>query len=143
MKIQFKVDGFKELGNKFEVLGDEMVKELEDAVDSGAEIIVREAKINSRKGGTEFPHERSGNLLNSIRILGRSSDTKNGIVRVDIGSDVEYARRLELGFVGMDSIGRQYNQTPRAFLRPAIDENGPEVSRRINKEMKRKFRRMR
>lgn len=32
----------------------------------------------------------------------------------------EYAPRIELGFVGMDKLGRNYNQMPRPFIWPAI-----------------------
>ncbi len=40
-----------------------------------------------------------------------------------VGTNVEYARRLELGFVGTDSKGRKYNQAPRPYLRPALHKN--------------------
>lgn len=33
-----------------------------------------------------------------------------------------YAARLEFGFVGEDSLGRTYNQAPRAWVRGVIDE---------------------
>jgi len=32
------------------------------------------------------------------------------------------ARRLEYGFVGTDSLGRNYNQAPRPHMRPAVTE---------------------
>lgn len=32
----------------------------------------------------------------------------------------KYARRVEYGFVGADSLGRQYNQAPRAFVRGTV-----------------------
>ena len=37
-----------------------------------------------------------------------------------VGTNVEYARRLELGFVGTDRLGRHYDQKPRPFLRPGL-----------------------
>ena len=40
-----------------------------------------------------------------------------------VGSNVEYARRVELGFVGADSLGRVYNQAPNPYLRKALEEN--------------------
>ncbi len=40
-----------------------------------------------------------------------------------VGTNLEYARRLELGFVGTDSLGRRYNQAPRPYLRPALEKN--------------------
>ena len=40
-----------------------------------------------------------------------------------VGSNVEYARRLELGFVGADKAGRIINQKPRPHLIPAYERN--------------------
>ena len=40
-----------------------------------------------------------------------------------VGTNLEYARRLELGFVGVDSLGRHYTQAPRPYLRPALEKN--------------------
>ena len=37
-----------------------------------------------------------------------------------VGTNIDYGRRLELGFVGTDSRGRHYNQAPRPYIRPAL-----------------------
>ncbi len=44
-----------------------------------------------------------------------------------VGSNVEYARRMEFGFVGADSLGRIYNQLPRPYLRPALHKNEKKI----------------
>ena len=44
-----------------------------------------------------------------------------------VGSNVEYARRIELGFVGADSLGRVYNQSPQPYLRPALEKNRSKI----------------
>jgi len=36
------------------------------------------------------------------------------------GTNLEYARRIEHGFVGKDSLGRSYNQAPKPYLHPAF-----------------------
>lgn len=46
----------------------------------------------------------------------------NEIVGV-YGSNVVYALRLELGFTGIDSLGRRYDQAPRPYIRPAYQNN--------------------
>ena len=46
-----------------------------------------------------------------------------------VGTNVEYARRLELGFVGADSLGRIYNQLPRPYLRPALHKNEKKIAK--------------
>jgi len=38
------------------------------------------------------------------------------------GFDPAYARRIELGFVGTDSLGRNYHQAPQPYMRPAFEE---------------------
>ena len=40
---------------------------------------------------------------------------------------IPYALRMELGFVGVDSLGRRYDQAPRPFLRPALYNNSAQV----------------
>jgi len=47
-----------------------------------------------------------------------------------VGTNLEYARRVELGFVGTDKLGRKYNQAPRPYLRPALEK-----SKKIIKQM--------
>jgi len=44
-----------------------------------------------------------------------------------VGSNVEYARRVELGFVGTDSLGRKYNQKPNPYLRKALEINRKKI----------------
>jgi hypothetical protein len=45
-----------------------------------------------------------------------------------VGSNLTYARRLELGFFGTDSLGRNFNQAERPYLRPALAENLPRLT---------------
>jgi len=39
------------------------------------------------------------------------------------GFDPAYARRIELGFVGADSLGRAFHQAPQPYMRPAFEEH--------------------
>ncbi len=48
---------------------------------------------------------------------------------VMVGSNLEYARRVELGFVGKDKLGRHYNQAARPYLRPALEANQAAIKR--------------
>jgi hypothetical protein len=50
---------------------------------------------------------------------------------VVVASDDAYARRLEFGFVGVDSLGRNYAQPPQPHFRPAMQEVGPEYTQAI------------
>lgn len=42
-----------------------------------------------------------------------------------IGTDKPYGRRLEYGFIGYDSLGRFYRQSPRPHVKPAVDKIEP------------------
>ena len=37
------------------------------------------------------------------------------------GFDPAYARRIEYGFIGQDSLGRNYNQVAQPYMRPSWD----------------------
>lgn len=43
-----------------------------------------------------------------------------------VGTNRPQARRLEHGFVGVDALGRHYNQPPYPHLQPAVDATAPE-----------------
>lgn len=45
------------------------------------------------------------------------------------GLDPAYARRIEYGFVGADSLGRMYHQAAQPYVRPAIDGKKNEVQK--------------
>lgn len=47
-----------------------------------------------------------------------------GLLEV-VGTNVEYAPRIELGYTGTDSLGRTYAQPPHPFLRPAAEAAKP------------------
>jgi phage gpG-like protein len=73
-------------------------------------------------------------------LLGRLKQSIANVVNIGhrdikgyVGTNVEYARRLELGYVGRDARGKQINQEPRPYLRKAIWENGPKIVKLIAK----------
>lgn len=65
----------------------------------------------------ESPHKRSGDLQGSFKFV-----VKTGIISVALRvfTDNPYAARLEFGFIGTDSLGRNINQGPRPYWRPVI-----------------------
>lgn len=54
---------------------------------------------------------------------------------VRVGTNVVYAARVELGFKGKDSLGRNYNQSPKPYLVPAIEEHKQEILNFIQKHI--------
>jgi len=79
----------------------------------------------------EPPKKVSARLFQSI--TGRAYRDTTAIVGV-FGTNVEYARRLELGFVGTDSRGRSVSQEPRPFLRPTLAEEIDTVIRILGRD---------
>ena len=65
---------------------------------------------------------RAPYLTGNLRRSGRLDERTQGEVAVVFGGPgAPYARRIELGFSGQDSLGRRYNQPARPYLRPAFD----------------------
>lgn len=48
-----------------------------------------------------------------------------GAVAATVGTNRPQARRLEYGFLGVDSLNREYNQPPYPHAGPALDEVAP------------------
>ncbi len=68
---------------------------------------------------------RTGFLRNSwhVTINGEDAASVSGLKVGDIFGYVNtavYGPRVEYGFVGTDSLGRKYNQAPRAFVRDTV-----------------------
>jgi phage gpG-like protein len=51
-----------------------------------------------------------------------------------VGTNVPYARRLEFGFIGTDSLGRNVSQGARPYLRPALAENTAKIIRILGRD---------
>lgn len=88
----------------------------------------RGGKIHRASAPGEPPAVDTGRLRSSI-----THDVQvqgNEVVGL-VGTNIEYARRLELGFVGTDRLGRTVNQAARPFLRPAVFNNKAEIIRQM------------
>jgi phage gpG-like protein len=66
----------------------------------------------------------TGNLQGSINYVVTEDEGR-------IGTNVEYARRIEYGFKDTDKLGRKYNQPAKPYLTPALDNNRAEILRRM------------
>lgn len=96
--------------------------------------VVRSGKslrgLNPSKEG-EPPHLLTSRLRASITHSVESDPLGDIVGRV--GTNVPYARRLELGFSGTDSLGRNINQGARPYLVPALKENLPRLIARLTR----------
>lgn len=87
------------------------------AKDLGRRAIRIESVAKQNATGRPGPKVVTGRLR--ISITWRLGVDALGVY-ADIGSAVVYARRIELGFTGTDSLGRFYNQPAYPYLRPAL-----------------------
>jgi HK97 gp10 family phage protein len=85
-------------------------------------IIANEAKIRAPV--------LSGQLRRSI---GVSTSTPGGKAEARVGSNLEYARRIEFGFTGADRLGRIFDQPGKPFLRPAAKAKRKQVINEISR----------
>lgn len=88
---------------------------------------------------------KTANLVNSITYSTSTQESNvNGKTNgtplespekhsVKIGSNVVYAKRVEFGFSGQDSLGRSYNQPGTPFLRGALLSNMKEATILFNR----------
>lgn len=57
-----------------------------------------------------------------------------------VAPTVVYARRIELGFHGADSLGRVYDQQGNPYLKPAVRESRAKIVAVIQREIRRSIR---
>jgi hypothetical protein len=94
---------------------------LKTSVASATDLFVEEAKA--------VVHVESGELRDGIHAQSTTdTDQVQTMVATSVepagnqnGFDPPYARRLEYGFVGVDSLGRHYHQPAYPYMRPAWD----------------------
>ncbi len=85
-------------------------------------------KVQQNASGRPGPNAPTGNYRRSInRQTTARAATSEGLV----GTNAPQGRRLELGFSGTDSRGRNYDQPAFAHFGPALDEIGPEYEKAI------------
>lgn len=117
--FKIKIEGIKELKAKFKAIDSEIQQALSQAVSAGAAVVERDAKMRVVVD--------NGDLRRSIKEL-QNKET-HGRIESQVGSDLDYAARIEFGYTGPDKLGRLFNQAAQPYLRPALDENTSEIQR--------------
>lgn len=110
-------------------------KEVQDAIKRVINLMRREAMqgcpvLTGRlRSSTSINWSGSGLTKGEVGSQAKPDDgvgqppMENNIFVGVMGTNVEYARRIELGFVGTDKLGRSYNQAPRPYLRKAYEHH--------------------
>lgn len=78
-----------------------------------------ETRVKAHASGRPGPRAVTGDYRRSINT---EYGTWRGSKAAIVGTAAKQGRRLELGYVGVDSLGRHYNQPPFEHFRPAGDE---------------------
>lgn len=75
----------------------------------------------------ELTPVKTGRLRASWNVVQEDDD------HIAIVTNVEYARRINYGFVGTDSLGRHYDQVGVHMVEQALNE-APEIAQKVLKE---------
>lgn len=76
-------------------------------------------KVQAHSSGRPGPMVRTGGYRRSH---GMRMISEGGNPMAVVGTNHPAGRRLEFGFVGVDALGRSYNQPPYPHYGPALDE---------------------
>jgi hypothetical protein len=72
--------------------------------------------------GPPGPRLQTGNYVRSIN---RRTTNTGAFSTTEVGTNAPQGRRLELGFTGTDSLGREYDQPPYPHFEPGLAEIVP------------------
>ncbi|MGW2719842.1 HK97 gp10 family phage protein [Streptomyces sp. NPDC001492] len=104
----------------------EAVSAAETAMRHGAKALVVQVQRNA--SGRPGPRVITG----KYRASWQSDVHRAGpVIVAEVGTSAPQGRRLEFGFVGVDSLGRDYNQPPFPHLGPAVNAFGPLLVREL------------
>lgn len=118
--VTLRFDGWDELETALDELAVKIEAATARAVKLGGEAVRAQAltHMNGRPG----PNVITGTLRRSVAV-GTPIDEGPGIWSVEVAPTVIYARRIELGFDGVDSLGRVYpKKYPYPYMAPGVAE---------------------
>jgi len=125
-KITIKVDGIPEalsMLRKYQSKKKEQIKK---------ELMVGAFKIETL-AKQACPVSPGGGILRSSI----TTDFKDiHVLIAKVGSNKEYARRIEFGFIGKDVLGRYYNQAAQPYLYPAFFAYENEIVKAIGRVLR-------
>ena len=107
---------------------------LMNAAEAGGFVVEGHAKIKAGSGRPGLIM-RTGALVNSI-IVDKIKKSKT-FAQVGIGTNLVYARIHELGGIIKNAFGRGIivHMPARPYLRPAMDENEPDIRKAVETEL--------
>lgn len=87
---------------------------------------VGKSGFNIEARAKQLVPKKTRTLMRSIHTTGPGgAPWKLGDMTALIGPSVAYGRRIEYGFMQADSLGREFNQPARPYMRPAAEHERP------------------
>lgn len=131
MRLTVQISGLDALSLKVSYLINAARDGLKLSVPEAAQLFTEEAKA--------IVPVDSGNLRDAIHAEVLEDSPERQIMQVapfveagnEWGFDPAYARRIEYGFVGQDSLGRTFHQPAQPYMRPAFDAKQAEAAETI------------
>lgn len=138
MADEIRIDGVKRFIDDLDTLVAAIERATVLGLTDGASLIERYAKqgfAGQHALGTPRPNPddpRPYAVTEDLkRSIGRHPATPErigrGVWRQSVAPTMIYGRRIELGFQGQDSLGRNYNQRAYPYLRPAVKRATPQL----------------
>ncbi len=130
MGIRLEIKGNTALDEELAALSVRALRGAELGTKEGAAILVdvihshMNGPMPPKPGGSD-PAKRTGNLYNAVKTRAVAGGIGEGRWTYEVYMDQEaavYARRIEFGFRGVDSLGRHYNQPPYPYFFKGVDE---------------------
>ena len=96
------------------------------------------ASDNFRKRGySPATKKKTGNMIQNLSYAtksnqsnpdyGRAINKPNDPLELNVGGNVVYLARYEMGFIGTDSLGRVYNQKARPILKDVFKDHKTDI----------------
>lgn len=117
-KARVNVKNLQRKLNRLSRLG--TVNQRKDAVLIGLKLVTERAVEILRANKWWITGTLAGSITEEVVAEGEN-------VRGRVGTNLVYARRVELGFIGTDKLGRKINQRARPYLRRAYAERLNEI----------------
>lgn len=120
--VQFEAD----IGRFIEGARDKAKQAASEAIQDIAQAVVEATPVKtgflraSWYAALNSPAQGQPGAGNVGQLTLTAADIKLGDVYY-MNNGAAYAMRVEFGFVGEDSLGRKYNQSPRSFVRSTLD----------------------
>lgn len=105
----------KGVADDFAMLSERVTNRVAKAVYQTGALL--QTKVRANASGRPGPNALTGDYRRGISVL---NGTSNGLPVSVVYSNSPQAARLEYGFVGLDSLGRRYNQPPYPHWGPAV-----------------------